>query len=431
MDLGDILKGVAEDPEDQRRNKQLVDDLCTLKDRLAKDLANVSDGEIVGGIRKQFDLMLSSDFLDEASWLMDSLSFTRSDIRHDEISIAWEMFQKNQGSISELRLDEYPILEGIAHWYFDHRHDQDREENTMVVRSLAVYEYLVQQLRGHEAVPEFEDILAGDGISILYLYCGLELYERAKFYGQLLDMEYRAGRLASEEYELVQQAFATIRHKEITERADRDQIYRLQWDTIVDRDQKLQEFERKLGEITARVSSQADIDGARERISKKLGSTWQRLHAETKKHLAVADAFSQEPLSRQHPDIPPCYFFKALNAELHACLFKPGGTLEAGVLSRLKVYSPVALLIEFDRNTTLEKADTSDIQEALDTVGGKGRVCSRINIEQLKHLRDHRNRIEHPEQRRKVYSEEQLHELLRTIWTNDWLVSFLRRLHQL
>src|SRR2546427_6870804 len=249
MSLGDILKGLSEDPEEQRRKEQLVDDLSSLKDRLAKDPANVSEDEVVTGIRKQFELMLSGDFLEEASWLMDSLSFTRSASRHDEIATAWEVFQKNQLRISELRLDEYPILEGIAHWYFDHRDDQGRDDNAMVARSLAMYEYLFQELRGHEA--EYEDILAENGVDILYLYCGLGLFERAKFYAQGLEMEYRAGRLDGEDFELVQRTLATIRHNEATEQADRDRITRLQWDTLADRDRRIQELERRLGETAA------------------------------------------------------------------------------------------------------------------------------------------------------------------------------------
>jgi len=228
---------------------------------------------------------------------------------------------------------------------------------------------------------------------------------------------------------LVRRAISTNRLKKRTEQADRGEMFRLLEDTISDRDRRIQGIEQKLGEITARASNQADIEGAKGRVSKKLGAIWDRLHSDTRKHLAVADAFSQEPLSKNHPDIPPCYFFKALNAELQAYLFQPGGTLDSGMLDRLKVYSPVALLIEFERNITLCREDVIAIRDAVDTVGGKSSLCSRTNIEQLKRLRDHRNWVEHPEHRRRPYSQERLHDLLHSIWKNDWLAGFLRRLH--
>lgn len=54
MDPGDILSKILEDPEKQKRGHQLVEDLKDLRARLARNRSNVSDVEILDGIRKYF-----------------------------------------------------------------------------------------------------------------------------------------------------------------------------------------------------------------------------------------------------------------------------------------------------------------------------------------------------------------------------------------
>jgi len=121
MNLGDILNDLPEDPEEQKRKHQLFEDLNALRDRLASNRSNVSDAEILDGTRKQFDLSPSSDFLTEAPWLIQALSFTSSVIPASDIPGAWRKFQKQQVNLQPLFLDEYPILDAMAYWYFEHR----------------------------------------------------------------------------------------------------------------------------------------------------------------------------------------------------------------------------------------------------------------------------------------------------------------------
>ena len=436
MELGDILSDLPEDPEEQKRKHKLLEELNALRDRLASNRSNVSDAEILDGIRKQFDLSPSSDFLTEAPWLIQALSFTSSDIPAMEAPRAWRKFQKHSVSLEPLFLDEYPILDAMAYWYVEHREDGIYDEPHMVVHALALYEYLAQQVKGREAEEEYTDLFSGVGMQLLYLYHRLKNKERANFYAQLLEMEYLAGRLDSEDFFSVQEMVAEMQRMDQREQLEHQHILKLQWETITDREReidernrRIQELERQQEETVALTSTAADIERATERVSNLCGLLWKRLHPLTKRNLALGDVFSQAPLRSAHPDISTSSLFKALNAELRARLFAPHGSLNVGILDRLKVCSPASLLLDYNRIVTWDKEDKAQIRAALDLIGKESLICSRANLEQIRRLRHHRNWIEHPEPRGRPYSEKDLKDLLKVAWHSNWLISFLRQLH--
>lgn len=436
LDLQSVLDELPEDPEEQKRRNQMASDLDALRDRLATDGSHVSDAEILDGIRKQFELCSTTDFLAEAPWLIQALSFTSSIIPISEIPSAWRKFQKHQSKLAPFGLDEYPILDAIAYWYFEHREGGLYDEQHMVTHALAVYEYLAQQVRGWEADDEYSDLFSGVGMRAFYLHYGLQNKERAKFYAQLLEMEYLAGRLDSEDFLSVQEMASVIQSIEDKERSEHERILQLNWETISDRERqieqrnrRIQELERRHEEVVTRTSTVADINRGTERVSKLCGLLWTRFHPLTKRNLVLGDVFSRAPLRSAHPDIPPSSFFKALNAELRARLFAPNGSLDPGLLERLKSCSPASLLLEYNRIVTWDKEDKAHIRAALDLIGKESVICSRDNLERIRQLRHHRNWIEHPEPRGRSYSEHDLEDLLKVVWHSNWLIRFLGQLH--
>jgi hypothetical protein len=51
MDPDDILSNLSENPEEQKREHQLIEDLNVLRDRLLRDRPNV------GGVRPEYGLL--------------------------------------------------------------------------------------------------------------------------------------------------------------------------------------------------------------------------------------------------------------------------------------------------------------------------------------------------------------------------------------
>ncbi|MBH0202791.1 MAG: hypothetical protein HP496_10980 [Nitrospira sp.] len=206
MDWKDLLGQLGEDPEEVKHRQELKQKLEGLRLRLSDISEPVKDAEIVEAIQVRFKLVSDSDFLDETAWLMDALSFTRAPIASDMIQEVWQDFQK-ANDLPHLSLGDYPILEGMANWYFEHRQDPGRDETAMVRRSLALYEYLLAHVRGHESASEYEHLLSGICPRVVDLYCELHMYDRAKFYIQLLVMERKSDRLSEEDYLEVMKAY--------------------------------------------------------------------------------------------------------------------------------------------------------------------------------------------------------------------------------
>lgn len=436
MDLEGILSELPEDPGDKERRYQLGADLIALRDRLISDRSSVSDLELLDGIRKQFELSPSTEFLAESPWLIEALSFTSLVISGNDIPSAWRRFQERKFDSQSLGLDEYPILDAIAYWYFQRREEGSYDEHHMVTHALAVYEYLAQTVRGWEADAEYCDLFSGIGMRLFYLHYGLQHKERTKFYAQLLEMEYLAGRLDGEDFLSVQEMVAVIERLEQSERSEHEQILELNWETISDRERqiaernkRIQELERRHEEIIAQVSTVVDIDRATERVSNKCGPLWNRLAPSTKRHLALGDLFSHMPLRSVHPDFSPVSFFKSLNSELLARLFSPAGRLKTGILDQLKAHSPAALLLGYSENVTWDKVYKEDIRAALNHIGIENVICSRLNLDKIRQLRHHRNRIEHPTPQGRSYSQQDIEDLLKAIWHSNWLINFLGQLH--
>jgi hypothetical protein len=118
MDLHQLIDELK-DPADDLRRACIQGRLEVLRQRLKSNPKGVKDTEIIKGIEDCFDLDSGPEWLNEASWLMDALSFTHKPIQLPDVPIAWAAFQKASGF--ELGIDDYPLLEGIYYWYFEHR----------------------------------------------------------------------------------------------------------------------------------------------------------------------------------------------------------------------------------------------------------------------------------------------------------------------
>ena len=315
----------------------------------------IGNREIVDWIKRLFNQRgLESEDPDFAL-LMDSLSFTSTPIPVEQIPHAWATFQDSNEDINILSYEEYPILEGMAQWYFEHRDDPGRVDMEMVARSLSVYEHLIQELRGREADPFYEDVLAGIGVTVVAQYCGIRNFERAKFYVHLLEQEYFALRMKDEDYLCLMGLYEQIMVQEkgeslSTVERELHRINRLCWDTISDRDRQIETFSdesAQLREEIARTKTNPDLESARQRLSQQCRDTWNKFHVVTRTHLELGCAVIHAPLSGQIPGIVPTSFFLAVKSELLACLFKPHGQLDSEFLKRNRASSPIDLLIKY------------------------------------------------------------------------------------
>ena len=162
----DLLKHIGEQcAEEAKKFRAEFDQFRTV---LQTQPALVPNGEILDWIRKlpeQRDWRESDD--SDFDLLMDSLSFTNTSISMEGIRLAWATFQDSHDDIKTFSYEEYPILEGMAQWYFEHREDNGRVEMEMVARSLAIYEYLIQELL-EEAAASYENVLADIGVTVEY-----------------------------------------------------------------------------------------------------------------------------------------------------------------------------------------------------------------------------------------------------------------------
>ena len=250
-----------------------------------------------------FELNSSSDFLDDTPWLIKALPFSSRPISNEEIPIAWERFLKDEvseESIVFLR-NHWPILECIAGWYISHLHEIGYDDSDMVRRALAVFEYLIQILYAGDELDDnynYREILTGNGLTILYGYCGLKDFERAKFYAQLLRMEYLADRLNSDDYHQVKKNYDRILELERGDRESNKKILELQWQPNSGSEKRNEELEERRNQLIKQESNKVDLGQAEKELKEKFGSTWQALHAETRHQLALATAFAY-PLNFQ------------------------------------------------------------------------------------------------------------------------------------
>ncbi len=413
---------------------KLRQSLNSLKQRFETDPTEVSLDEIFqDGMGNCFELNSSSDFLDDTPWLITALPFTSRPICNEEIPIAWERFLKDEvseESIAFLR-SHWPILECIAGWYVSHLNETGHDDNEMVRRALAVFEYLIQFLYGAGLEACYSEILTGNGLTILYGYCGSKDFERAKFYAQLLRMEYLAGQLDAEDYHEVKSNYDHILTLENEDRESNSKILALQWQTISDRERRIEELEDRLKQVIRRKKDQVDLEKAEKELKVKFGSTWNALVADTKKQLSLALAFAHPSISKEHPIVTPWSLLKAVNSELFGKLFEPHGPLDKGMLGEENGTSPVALLINYRSLRLAAKypGTNSRIKDALRSIGGDGRILTFDDLKCLKFLRCNRNKAEHPDPAH-PYTETDMQKLLRDVWHNDRLPNWLKRINQ-
>ena len=442
MDLHELITELN-DPEDDRKRAAVQARVRELRGRVALDPRSVTNAELIQGIEDLFGLDSSPGWLKEADWLMDTLAFTCTPITPRDVPTAWAAFQADKGF--ELDYWDYPILEAISFWYFEHKDDPRYSEIQMVARCAAVLEYLFARVRGREADDEYSDILAGNGLTILSLYWGLKDYERVKFYANLLDLEYRAGRLGEEQY-LTSLQFheeCLLREKEpsvTTTHAElhkiNESLIKLLSDTWTDRESKIDELAKanaKLYEELARQKDSTYPELARRELSTLFGTDWNRLAPETRSHLERGLTFLQEHYAAHSPTAAPDAFFMAVKVEVLTRLFKPLGLLEEEILKRANTKNPLKLLLSYGGHRgamPLTKQDRELIRTAFQNAGSKAGLLSQTVLVGLQRLADDRDRIAHQEGRQsRPYTFEDLQRCKSEVWTKGWLIPFLKGIH--
>jgi hypothetical protein len=340
VSLSDILSSLPDDGADSRRREEVEAELRRLRARLQDDPMNVSAEDILGGIEQKFDLECYGDFLDDADWLMEALKFTKEPAPTDpsEIRGAWKRYLDEAGD--RLPYDQYPILEGIADWYYGRSDDLD-----MAARAVSVYEYLFSAV--HDRTVEFEP---SDYVRrMIRLWKQLKNVSRAKFLVQWARL------LSHDEYLDLAKIWAELvveeRGDDLTEyERDLNKILRIAWDTISHRDRRreeLSERNQRLSEEIARARDATYPQAARRRLEAKFGITWTELHETTRRELELGETYSHSPYSDHSPGIVPTAFFQAVKAEIMARVFEPYGRRNPALLVRIRDSgaNPVRMLV--------------------------------------------------------------------------------------
>lgn len=432
MDLKDLLAQLGDDPEEVKRRQELKEKLEAFEMRVLTASEGVTDAEIIEAIQLQFNLISGDEFLDEAAWLMDTLSFTRTPIAPNMIQEAWQDFQKAH-DLPYLSLGDYPILEGMANWYSEHRRDSRRDEISMALRSLALYEYLLVQVRGHESDSDYEGLLSGIGPRVVDLYCELRMNDRAKFYIQLLEIEYKSDRLPEEDYLEVMKTYEILLIKErgeatTTVEKELHKINRLCWDTISARDRRINVIGQEKADLLdklARGANPALFVEVTKRLSSQFGLVWEKLYAETRRFLEIADVFTQEPFVNSWPGGGATCAYLALKSEL---LHRFSPCLRGALSEALKKVGgdPIKLLLIFgnDKRRLLTQEERKAIKSAVRSGFGDrfeltGHVRSVIEL-----LKTQRDDAQHPEGGH-PYGIEHFAIFHHKIWASGWLREFL------
>jgi hypothetical protein len=429
VSLSDILSSLPDDGADSRRREEVEAELRRLRARLQDDPMNVSEEDTLGGIEQKFDLECCGDFLDDADWLMEALKFTKEPAPTDpsEIRGAWERYLDEAGD--RLPYDQYPILEGIADWYYGRSDDLD-----MAARAVSVYEYLFSAV--HDRTVEFEP---SDYVRrMIRLWKQLKNVSRAKFLVQWAEERYHARLLSHEEYLDLAKIWAELvveeRGDDLTEcERDLNKILRIAWDTISHRDRRreeLSERNQRLSEEIARARDATYPQAARRRLEAKFGITWTELHETTRRELELGETYSHSPYSDHSPGIVPTAFFQAVKAEIMARVFEPYGRRNPALLACIRDSgaNPVRMLINYAGKRLGNLADRKAIREALAEAACTPGFLSKDYVKKLKLLCEHRDQAQHPEDN-PPYDEACLEELLQGVWLNNWIVVFLGALN--
>ncbi len=353
---------------------------------------SVSDQEVLSGIEQRISCR---GFLDDADWLMEALKFTQKPVPTvpAEIQGAWDRYL--DAADSRLSYHDYPVLAGMADWYYERSDDRD-----MAARAVSVYEYLFSAV--HDRTVEFEP---SDYVRrMIRLWRQLKNFSRAKFLVQWSEERYHAGLLSHEEYLDLARIWAELvveeRGADLTEcEKDLNNILRIAWDTVSDRDRKIEEFSDRslrLSEEIARARDATYPLAARRRLEAKFGITWTKLHETTRRELELGETYSHSPYSDHSPGVVPTACFQAVKAELMARVFEPYGRRNPALLARIRDSgaNPVKMLIDYAGKTS---TDRKDIREALAGAACKQGFLSKDYVRKLKRLCDHRDQAQHPE----------------------------------
>lgn len=390
---------------------------------------NVSEEDILGGIAQKFDLEECSDFLDDAGWLMEALKFTRESAPTvlAEIQDTWKHYL--DAVDSSLTYHRYPIIEGMADWYYERSDDLD-----MAARAVSVYEYLFSAV--HDRTVEFEP--SNYVRRMIRLWRQLKNFSRAKFLVQWAEERYHAHLLSHEEYLDLAKIWTELvveeRGDDLTDcERNLNKILRIAWDTISHRDRRIEELSERslrLSEEIARARDATYPQAACRRLEARFGITWTKLHETTRRELELGETYSHSPYSNHRPGVVPRAFFRAVKAEIMARVFEPYGSRKPALLARIRDerFNPVLMLTLYAERALRDPDDRKAIQEALAQAACTSGFLSKDYVEKLKLLTAHRNQAEHLENN-PPYTEDHLEELLQGVWRNNWIVGFLRALH--
>jgi len=317
----------------ERQDKESEALIERFRAKLRDNPMSVSDQEVMSVIAQMFALRSDSDFLDDADWLMEALKFTKepAPTDHSEIQSAW--YRYPAAAASGLTYHDYPVLAGMADWYYGRSDDPD-----MAARAVSVYEYLFSAMQ-HDRNVEFEP---SDYVPrMIQLWKQLKNFSRAKYLVQWSEDRYRAGLLSHEERLDLARIWAELvveeRGDDLTEcEKDLNEILRIAWDTISHRDRKIEEFSNRslrLSEEIARTKDATYPQAAHRRLEAKFGRTWTKLHETTRRELELGETYSHSPYSDHSPSVVPTAYFQAVKAELMARVFEPYGRKNPALLS--------------------------------------------------------------------------------------------------
>ena len=428
MPLKDILDSLPLPDDSEQREKEEA--LKRLKQKFEENPDGVTDADFLKGIDATFwfnqNRCEDDDWLDD-EWLMEALTFTNEPMPtdFDEIRSAWERFLDKTGT--SLSCNDYPIMEAVFDWYYERSDDA-----SMAARAIAVYEYLFLSHEHMIKEQEVENFARSYVPYLVRLWRQLKNYSRAKHMIQWMEDQYFAGYIDHEDYLSLAKTWAEIiieeRGAEITEcERDLNRILKIAWDTISNRDRQIEnhrEEKLRLAEELARAKDESYPEAARRRLEDKFGALWNRLHTDARRELELAETYTHPPYSEHRPRVLPDALCQTVKIELLVQIFTPQGGEHSSFSGN---QNPVLLLIDYSKGK-LPPADRERVRAALQRAECRKRFLNRDNVEKLSLLLRHRNQAEHPEDN-PPYSQTHHDELLREVWNNNWIVTFLGQLH--
>jgi len=296
-----------------------------------------------------------------------------------------------------------------------------------------LYEYLLAHVHGHESDSEYEHLFSGIGPRVVDLYCELRMYDRAKFYIQLLVMERKSDRLSEEDYLEVMKAYELLLIKErggasTTVEKELHKINRLCWDTISARDRRINVVEQEKADLLdklARGANPALFVEVTKRLSGEFGLVWEKLHADTRRFLEIADVFTQEPFVNSWPGGGATCAYLALKSEL---LHRFSPCLRGSLSEALKKVrgDPIKLLLTFgnDKRRLLTQEERKAIKSAVRS-GFSDRFELTEHVRSvIELLKTHKDNAQHPEGGY-PYRIEHFAIFHQKIWASGWLRGFL------